>query len=134
MSAGANWLLKIYLLLIWAAERCWTHNRFWSQDQSIWHYMTENNSAIEFPMAEEYLVDGLKSFYDMRNYTEWTVVYQIPKITFGGIETVDSKSENKTVTYYPALEFSLRKPMNDTLGIVEIADKLTGVTSSNEDR
>jgi hypothetical protein len=135
MKTGANWLLKVYLLFIWAAEKCWTHNRFWSQNQSIWHYMTGTKSAVEFPMAEEYLVDGLKSFYFMRNYTEWTEVFRIPTKTYGGVDTVNSKSENDTKVHYPAIEFSLRDPIQDTpTSIVELSDKLTGVTSANEDK
>jgi hypothetical protein len=126
----ARWTAVVFLLAHWVVETCLAHNRFWSHNHTLWHYMVGTTSAVEFPMEEEYLVDGLKAFYEMRNMTKqnWMEHVRIAGTNNAGFESVTTtQSENKTINHLPAIEYKINDPIQKS-GVVDLLSKLPGVT------
>lgn len=114
-------LTSLIVLIAWAAERCRAHGRFWSQDQTVWHYFIGNHSIVEFPMEEEYLIDNLKAFsQDRKSLTAWIESYKKTTI-LSNMQTLVT-NETETKEHRPTIYLSVNDPINAT-SRVELTSK-----------
>jgi hypothetical protein len=134
MKGGSSFFFTLVFSLWSLVERCAGHNRFWSNDQTIWMYLSERSNIVEFPMEEEYLIDNLQAYYDKREMTKQKWIEQVSetrKLNDGREILVNGGNTKKTdLSHTPIITIEVNDPMNNATGMMELSDKFTGVTFS----
>lgn len=101
------------------------HRKIWTTTQLIWHKMDRGNNSIEIPLENEYLIDNLTAYSEIRTFPKQ---YHNQTSTQAARENSRNGSDVKVINWKPGISIDINEPISErTTSFLDLRNQITNV-------